>query len=366
LTRIAICTPDVADNDAVSNDVLGMTQILSEEQFETRIFAANVYMETVSVEKIESIMDFLRDPEDILIYHHSVGWDTGLEVLNRLHCHKVIKYHNVTPSRFFKDIAENYFVACEAGRKHLSEIIKSTIDLYLADSVFNLQEIIDLSSNPIEGTVVPPFHKIDLLQEIEPNPSIFDRFGDGKANFLMVGRIAPNKGLEHLIDVFNVYHKVYNPKSRLLIVGKADPALDAYNRMLCERVKGFDLHDAVFFLGEVSIQELKACYAIADAFTITSLHEGFCVPLVEAMSMGIPIVGYATTAIAETASDVGLVWREHDPELLAASMNMIRENDTVRRSLGRMGQRRYRALFDNAKIRKRLLSALSNADLIPK
>ena len=361
--RIAICTPNIERYDAVTNDVLGMNQAFCEEGSDCRIFVVNSYIESVPVQHAEDIANYLREPDDVFIYHHSVGWDLGLDMLRSLPCRKVVKYHNVTPSRFFKGLAENYFVACEAGRQHLAEIVRLPVDLFLADSAYNLHEISDMASRRIAGAVVPPFHKIDELQQTVADQHMLARFRDGNANFLMVGRIVPNKGYEYLIEAFSIYHKTYNPRSRLLIVGRADPMLKAYFKSLEKKIKKYKLCESVFFIGSVSAEELKACYQIASVFTITSLHEGFCVPLVEAMSMKVPIVGYASTAIPETVGKVGLIWEEHDPELMAASFNMIIENDVVRYSLGEMGKNRYRAVFDNLKIKACLLDALAKAGL---
>ena len=94
-------------------------------------------------------------------------------------------------------------------------------------------------------------------------------------------------------------------------------------------------------------------------FAINSEHEGFCVPLVEAMSMKIPIVAYESSAIPLTVQDAGLVWREKNPYLLAESINRIVAGNGVGRSLGEMGWRRYHQNFTNEKIRSKFLSALS-------
>lgn len=364
--RIALCTLNMEQHDAVSNDVLGMYHAFCEERFDCRVFAENSFIDSVPVKQAETLADYLRDSGDILIYHHSVGWDMGLDIIRSLKCRKVIKYHNVTPSKFFKGIAENYFAACKAGREHLAKIVRLRVDLFLAASAYNLREILDMALCRIEGAVVPPFHKIDQLQRIEADQRVLTHFGDGNANFLMVGRIVPNKGLEDLIEVFRVYHRGYNLQSRLLIVGKIHPTLQPYLKTLKRKVKKYRLSKSIVFMGEVSAEELKACYQVSSAFTTTSLHEGFCVPLVEAMSMELPIVAYASSAIPETAGEVGFVWEERDSELMAATLNMIVEDEVVRYGLGKMGKRRYQDCFDNTKIKTRMFSALAKAGLIRK
>jgi glycosyltransferase involved in cell wall biosynthesis len=113
------------------------------------------------------------------------------------------------------------------------------------------------------------------------------------------------------------------------------------------------------FTGGVSDQQLKAYYQIADAFVTVSEHEGFCVPLVEAMSMKLPITAYASTAIPETLGEAGIVWPDRDPLLVAGSIDLFVRNSSVRNSLGLRGQRRYEEMFTNEKIERTFLHAIS-------
>jgi glycosyltransferase involved in cell wall biosynthesis len=112
-------------------------------------------------------------------------------------------------------------------------------------------------------------------------------------------------------------------------------------------------------MGGVSDEVLKACYLVANAFVTTSEHEGFCVPLVEAMSMKLPIAAYASTAIPETLGDAGIAWADRDPLLMAESIDRFVKDATVREALGSRGRRRYEALFTNEKIEHAFVKAMS-------
>jgi glycosyltransferase involved in cell wall biosynthesis len=362
--RIGICTPDLASGDAVGNDVIGMYHAFTGIGCEARVFAANASIKQPIVYRMEQIKGFLKDQRDILMYHHSVGWDLGIDLLTKLKCRKVIKYHNVTPPEFFEGIADNYCTACILGRRQLQQLIAAKADLYLTDSEYNMNELIGLGSDGLRFRVVPPFHHIDRLQRLDVDQNLINRFDDGKINFLMVGRIVPNKDYAALIDAFYVYHRRYNSDSRLLLVGREDPGLVAYTAKLHEKVRYLSMDDSVLFVGGVSDSELKAYYSVADIFMITSQHEGFCVPLVEAMSMKIPIIAYASTAIPGTVGRAGIVWNEHDPELLAASADMIVNDPQVRGWLGEMGLRRYRQRFTNEKIKEQLFEAFGKSGLL--
>jgi glycosyltransferase involved in cell wall biosynthesis len=161
-----------------------------------------------------------------------------------------------------------------------------------------------------------------------------------------------------LISAFNVYHKVYNSNSRLIIVGGQDPRLSVYKQMLDNYIRSLNLQNSVVFAGRVSDHALKAYYLVSDVFMITSEHEGFCVPLIESMSMKIPIVAYGSTAIPYTLDKAGLVWKEFDPYLFAGSIEEILKDEKIKFGLGIMGWKRYQEYFTNSRIEKKFMEIL--------
>ncbi len=359
MTRIAILTPSVTTGDAVSNDVLGMYDVLRKRDFDVRVFAEGWALDKPRVWPAPRVESFIKKSTDILIYHYSRGWDPGLELLRNLNCQKVIKYHNVTPPDFFVRYNTDYAAMCAEGRRQITSVADSGCDLYLSASAYNMRELIEAGASESKSFIVPPFHHVDRLHAVEPDASVLNRCRDGKVNICMVGRVAPNKGHPALIEAFAAYHHDYNPNSRLIIVGKEEVRLAKYSTLMRALVKRLGLPDDVIFTGEVSDRALRAYYAAAHVFMITSEHEGFCVPLVEAMAMKIPIVAYASTAIPETVGTVGLVWEERNPYLLAESIKSIVGNRSVGRALSAMGWRRYAQHFTNARIEAGFLNAIN-------
>jgi glycosyltransferase involved in cell wall biosynthesis len=358
MSRIAILTPSITTGDAVSNDVMGMYKILKELRHETRLYAEGWTFDEPTVWPAHKIRSFLKIPSDLLIYHYSRGWDFGLGLLNERKYKTAIKYHNVTPPEFLVRFSEDFARLCQDGRDQLTDIASAGCDLYMSASSYNERELLQAGVPESKSTVVPPFHHIDRLNSIKPDQKILDAYDDGYVNILMVGRAAPNKNHPALIEAFAAYHHDYNQQSRLLIVGKEETRLNAYNKLLREMAKHLKLQDAVVFAGEVSDSALKAYYSLADVFMMTSEHEGFCVPLVEAMSMKIPIVAYGSSAIPDTVGGVGLVWNERNPYLLAESVNSIVKGNGIGASLGQMGLSRYEQHFTNERIKARFLNAI--------
>lgn len=345
---VAILTPSLSTADAVSNDIRGEFDALKRTGHNVKIFS-----------DLAPVRKFLKDPEDILIYHHSRGWHPGVQLVRELRCRRVIRYHNVTPAEFFKGFNRTAEDQCERGRSELTDLVAAQCDLYLSASSFSMQELLAIGADPSKSFVVPPFHLIDRLLSINADKTIVKQYSGDTVNILTVGRVVPHKNIHHLIEVFAHYHHDYNNNSRLIIVGTGGEGLNAYSQLLYRVVEQLNLAKAVVFTGSVSDEMLKAYYLVADAFVTVSEHEGFCVPLVEAMSMKLPITAYASTAIPETLGDAGIVWTERNPMLLAESIDLFVRDSAVREALGQRGYRRYESMFTNEKAEEIFLQALS-------
>jgi glycosyltransferase involved in cell wall biosynthesis len=356
--RIAVLSPSLTTADAVSNDVVGMYEVLRKRGLSVRIYSETEALNGYKVYPPSKLGNFLNQSSDVLIYHYSVGWQKGLDLMKELSCRTVIKYHNVTPPHFFAGFSSFDEHLCVTGRRQLTEIACSGHDLYLADSPYNMQELISEGVRAERGFVVPPFHHIDRLDAINPDISILDKYTDGKVNVLMVGRVSPNKGHIALLEAFATYFYHYNGNCRLIIVGTEKEEFKVYSKLLREMAGLLCLEDSVVFTGEVPDEALKAYYLLSSAFMFASEHEGFCVPLVEAMAMKLPIIAYASSAIPGTVADAGLVWAERDPYLLAQSLDLIVKDEKVGGALSLKGRRRYEEKFTNEKIEAEFLSAL--------
>ncbi len=358
MTRIAILTPSITTGDAVSNDVYGMYETLKQLGHETRIYAEGWSADVTGIRRASKLPGYLTGSDDLLIYHYSRGWDFGLNLLRNVKCRTAIKYHNVTPPEFFLRFNGEFARMCLEGRLQLPLIAGAGCDVYMSASAYNEQDLIAGGVSKTQSFVVPPFHHTNRLKTIEPDQQLLNRYQDGKTSILMVGRIAPNKNHGALIETFAAYHHDYNPNSRLFIVGKSETRLHTYNKWLRKIAAHLNVKDAVIFTGEVSDHALKSYYTLADAFLITSEHEGFCVPLIESMSLRVPIVAYASSAIPDTVNGAGLVWAERNPYLLAESVNSIVSDGGVANFLKNAGEQRYQQNFTNELIGAKFLAAV--------
>ncbi|HKG48108.1 MAG TPA: glycosyltransferase family 4 protein [Pyrinomonadaceae bacterium] len=361
MTRIAILTPTLRAADAVSNDVLTMRRVLSERGHEVSIFAESSSVPADPVQPPAAALSYLRNATDVLIYHHSIGWDAGIETFKVASCRKIVKYHNVTPPEFFRGISERHQRLCEAGRSQVKEIIAARPDLYLAASAFNRSDLVAIGSETRKTFVVPPFNQADELLAAPANFEVLNEYDDASVNLLTVGGVRPNKGHADLIEAFALYHYTCNGQARLFIVGAEDEEYGPYAQMLRAVIDAWSLASRIVFTGEVSTDSLKSYYLLADAMLMTSEHEGFSVPLVEAMAMKVPIVAYASTAVPETAKDAALIWSERDPFLMAQSIAYLEANETAKMEMVYRGSRRYEDNFSNHAIEKQFFEVTAQA-----
>ena len=150
-------------------------------------------------------------------------------------------------------------------------------------------------------------------------------------NVLFVGRIIPNKRIDDLVRSFAVFQKWVRPRSRLLLVGD-HRGFERYLDRLQELVRELRL-DEVVFTGQVDDDELYAYYRLADVFLCLSEHEGFGVPLQEAMHFGLPVIAYDAGAVRETLRGGGLLLQDKRPELVADLLDRLTRGGDLRRAV---------------------------------
>jgi glycosyltransferase involved in cell wall biosynthesis len=265
-------------------------------------------------------------PGDVLLYHVAIGSVVADFVLDRPEP-LVVDHHNITPASWFAPWEPAVVHGIAWGRSQLARLGPRTI-LGLGDSDFNRRELEDLGYG---RTGVAPI-LLDLDQFDRPaDPAALERLGVDGPVWLFVGRVAPHKCQHDLIKAFAVHRRVYEPAAVLRIVGASSS--DRYVAALHELVDALELHGAVELVGGVDDAELAAHYRSADVYVCVSEHEGFCVPLLEAMHHRLPIVAYASTAVPETLGAGGLCLPGKSPTTVAAAVQRVLEDEDLRRAI---------------------------------
>jgi L-malate glycosyltransferase len=327
--------------DAISTEVLALQRVLHACGIGSDIFALNTH--PYYREKTKSLNDVVRDSESRYLFHYSLGSPLN-DFFRSLASHqRILVYHNITPASYFDGVNPRVARDIREGLSDLPEMVKLS-SLCIADSQFNANEIAHYDT-PVE---LLPLLIDDRRWSVTPNVGMMQLLaGDPSFHLLHVGRIAPNKKIEDIIKVFYFFHHHVEKKSVLWLVG-IDTDTELYSFSLRQLIRDFRLEEAVRFTGGISDEEVAALYREADCFLTMSAHEGFCVPLIEAMHFELPILAYAAGAIPETLGDAGVLFYEKRPAEIAELLGIIRDNDTFRRSLIEKGKARKGAFTSEA------------------
>ena len=345
MSRVHLITPTLIPHDAVANDVFGMMRWLHLRGQQVLAYAETIHPAFREIaQPVSAYQEYSSLRNDMLIYHHSVGWEAGPRIIERSRNLKAIRYHSVTPSRFFRRYDPFYTELCLRGEMQTRELLRQRPDLLLPTSEFTGSELERAGADHRQCRVVPPFHAIGELESVEENESLAARLR-GRVNVVFVGRVAPNKGHLRLLRAFACYRRRFAPDAQLYVVGRIEERFDRFFAELQAETDRNDLNGAVHFIGAVSASRLKTIYANASLFLCTSEHEGFCVPLVEAMYYGVPIVASDGGAVGGTLGDDGLVWDTSNPALLAESMAAVMTCSDVKERLVREQRRRFDCHF---------------------
>lgn len=312
--------------DAIGNEALAIQKQLRAAGFESDIFAEGVHPRMAHLARPLWEYASVSSPETVALFHFSIGSAAGRLVFHardRL----VAIYHNITPAHFFLGFHPHLAGLCYHGRRELAAFAPRT-ELGLGDSEYNRRE---LEAAGFQRTGVLPI-VLDLdVYAAPPSPVTRALYEDGRTNILFVGRMIPNKKIDDLIRVFAAYQKLFNPRSRLILAGD-HRGHERYFTRLDELVRELRL-DEVVFTGHVEHDELMACYAVSDLFLCLSEHEGFGVPLQEAMVFGLPVVAYDAGAVAETLRGGGILLADKEPMAVAALVDRVLTDDALRGSV---------------------------------
>ena len=342
--RVVQLLPTLSFGDAIGNDTIALKGVISEMGYDTDIYAENI--DKRLPEGIAQKADKLRDlkKDDVLIYHKSTGTDLTFKIDN-YKCRRIMVYHNVTPPEFFRPYNTAATQLTELGYKGV-EYLRDKIDYVLAVSAYNRSELVKMGYTcPMD--IRPILIKFDDYRQT-PDEATIKKYSDGKKNLVFVGRIAPNKKQENVIRAFYCYKKL-EPESRLILVGSSK-GMENYYERLQKYANALGIGDDVIFPGHIKFSEILAYYRLADAFVCMSEHEGFCVPLVEAMFFDVPVIAYDTSTISDTLGGSGVLLDNNDPIFAAAVIDRVLTDEKLRESIIE-GQRRRLEDFSYERIK---------------
>ncbi len=411
--RAGILVPRLEAHDAIGTDTLRIYSVLTEAGYDTTVFTnGSSVKKDVKLKSYDRIADYLHLSTDILIYQYAIAWPEVLPILRKAECRKILRFHNVTPPEFFTPYHKGIANACRAGLEQIPDYLSCGWNGILADSEYNKSVLIRYGADENSVTIVPPFHRISELITLKPSIDFIKKYVSGRTlihsaaekftrrisflrkltfirwllrsgyqthnTLLMVGRLVPGKGYEDLINIFNNYRQKYDPDSRLLIAGKKTKGLESYYRRLNLLIKQYNLQDCIDFTGELSDSQLKSAYLSSRVLVMASHHEGFCIPVLEAMAIGLPVIARSDTALTGTVGEGGILITppektgsaESDQENLnayyrdfaEAVYRMVSDEKAAMNQI-RTGCRYYYEKFSDEEIRKLFMKAINRIEI---
>ncbi len=315
--------------DAVSNQVLHLHDMLLRRGLDSQIFTK---YSNYRVQQYRQPFESLKVSEDVILIHHFAGYSEIADEVIHLRCYKVFLYHNITPHGFFEKGTDLYNF-CLKGRLQLRKIL-SKYDFAIGASLYNCRELEELGFSHCEElpiAVIAPNY-------LRPSSSAIAQLRQqAEKVWLFVGRIAPNKRQDLVIDAFACHTKLYPLENHhLYLVGRYDEN-DGYYRQVSSKIKDLNLENKVTLSNKVEDDVLPFYYQAADVFVCMSQHEGFCVPIIEAFNYQLPVVAYASTAIVTTLGDSYGALQSLDVELVAQRVQEIISNVALQNTLKNHG-----------------------------
>lgn len=217
----------------------------------------------------------------------------------------IVNYHNITPEPFLRPWEPLVAPELRAGRAQMADLAARTT-LGIAVSEYNEGEL--RAAGYRHTTTVPVLVDYEALAAEEDHGAtarLQELKGRGGADWLFVGRITPNKAQHRLVQALAVYRRLYDPLARLWLVGGCSS--HRYQTTIEDLCAELGLTDAVTLTGSVPQAQLVSHYRSADVFVCLSEHEGFGVPLVEALGHGLPVVALDSSGVTSTLGGAGLL-----------------------------------------------------------
>jgi glycosyltransferase involved in cell wall biosynthesis len=339
--------PSAHSGDAIGDHILATRDLFRAWGLESDVFAVRI--DEALEGDVRPWTDEAARRGDVTMLHFA-GASPMTPAFATLKSPRVMQYHNITPARFFAPFEPGLAREAATSRKEL-QTLAPLVDLAVGVSEFNRRELEAIGFT--RTAVVPLLVDVDRLRRAEHLPALDAQLQDGLTNILFVGRLAPNKKIEDHIRLAEHYKRYVDAHYRFIFVGRQDVAPRYYTAIRALIAEYRMLPERFLFPGAVSVAELATYYRNAHAYVSLSEHEGFCVPLVEAMTMDVPVLAYAAAAVPETLGGAGVSFAPKDLEQAAEWLGALIYDEPVRQPVI-AGQRRRVQDFGRDAVEPRL------------
>lgn len=339
--------------DAITEQALLMRGWLRDLGFTSEIFAWHIHPDMAA--EIQPLTQYRRRRGELwALYHHSIGSDVpGFLADQGLRL--VLIYHNITPPEFFEGVDPMRARMAVWGMDQLISLREQT-GLALAISRFNA---VDLSRAGYSDVRVLPITLPADRYDLPLNSDLAEALQNGGPSLLFIGRLAPNKRQEDLVRLLYCLRRI-RPDAHLHLVG--DRWVVGYDRWIERLAEQLGVRDGLTLTGKISQKDMVTYLKTVDCYVSMSEHEGFGVPLIESMYVGLPIVAYGAAAVPDTMGQAGIIFYEKEYEALAELIDLLLTDHSLRRRVVRFQNERAQAFLE-PQVHRQFVEYLAGAGL---
>jgi glycosyltransferase involved in cell wall biosynthesis len=325
-----------SEGDAITSMALELGQALQ------RVAPSGTYAVHRSTSMEDDVEPINRFPvggrrDDVIVYHASFGDPDVTRFLLSRPERLVLVYHNITPFEFLLPVAPETAARLSWGRQEL-ELLRNRVDLAVAVSSYNASDLATLGYDDVK--VVSPGLRPRRLLHYRHNRAL-ERHIRSQLTvpiILAVAQLLPHKRIDLLLEAFHILRTHLGHNAALVIVGAAPH--HAYRRALVQLASRLT-NDMLWFTGRIDDHDLATYFRMAALFVTASEHEGLCLPPLEAMAFGVPVIARACAALPETIGEGGLLLpADAGPALFAEAIAEVLTQDSLQERLIAAGRDR--------------------------
>lgn len=341
-------SPACSIGDGITNGMFFTQRLLRELGFESEIYSADIPAGLTN--QVRQLNTLQPSVDQWILFHFSLGFDQ-VEWLEQISIPKILVYHNITPAALLPAESELRRLA-ELGRRQLPQWT-SRFAGAIGDSEYNSKELREAGYSNVH--TIPLLVDSDTLRMAKYDAAVGQDLDDS-INLLFIGRICENKRQLDLLDVLYEYLHLTDQPVRLILVGGVTSG--AYLDKIQLRITELGLENNVMLMGKIPDAQLLGLYRQADAFISLSEHEGFGMPLIEAMLFDVPVLAHGVSSIPDTLGVGGLSLAENNPSHMAALLHLLFSEPGLKRRVIQ-AQRVNVQRFESASVRTQLAQYLA-------
>lgn len=337
MTTIRIISINIYEKDAIGNFCYDLAAVYQKNGFTVQLYSVGFDPEA-PVKPYEHLFSDVKK-EDIIFYHFSI-YDSHAERVVNIDAKKIVYFHGITPPELLRDYQPITAQQCEDGLKQLHYL--NQFDVLCVNSNSTLDQLKQYIHPILIPHIIPPIVSCrNALNIVHPQKNKSER-----KTVLCVGRVVPHKKIEDVIETLKAFTTLFPEIDIQLEIVGAFPETD-YQTLIFNLIKHHQLENKIIFKGFVTDAELHDCYSSADCYIIMSEHEGFGVPLLEALKFNLPILAYAKNSIGEVLGDAGCQFNQKEFSSIAKQLHQLLMDDDFAQTILLKQQKQFQKIMND-------------------